>query len=74
MQDRLNTAVAAARLIVVKIASFVASVPGKFVGVLKMSSAERGEMYRGWWTAIKKEAYHYWVSQTLDPEHQSLLL
>ena len=61
MQDRLNTAVSAARVLVVKIVGFVASLPQKFLGVLKMTSAERGEMYKGWWTAIKKEAYHYWV-------------
>ena len=62
MRDRLDTALAAARLVVVKVVGFITALPQKFLGVLKMTSAERGEMYRGWWTSIKKEAYHYWVS------------
>ena len=41
------------------------SIPGRIVGVFRMSSAERGEMYRGWWTTIKKESYHYWVRPVL---------
>ena len=60
-RERVEGLFGVARAAVMGVVNFTVSIPGKFAGVLKMSSAERGEMYRGWWATAKKEAYHYWV-------------
>lgn len=40
---------------------FVLSVPGRMVKFAALSRDERRQVYKGWWGAVKKEAYHYWV-------------
>ena len=54
---------------VMGVAKFVLSIPGRLVRFAALSSAERGQVYRGWWTTIKKEAYHYWVSRSRPSQH-----
>ena len=64
-RERVEGLVKIAQKAVMGVVNFTLSIPGKLVGVVKMSSAERGEMYRGWWKTIKKESYHYYVSSWL---------
>lgn len=44
-----------------KVLLFTLSVPGKLFAFSKLPSAERTEIYRGWWNAAKEEGRHYWV-------------
>ncbi|KAK9786798.1 hypothetical protein WJX73_003279 [Symbiochloris irregularis] len=48
-----------------KAVNFLLSIPGSIMRFAAQSSAERRETYKGWWTTIKKEAYHYWMGTKL---------
>ncbi|KAL3144484.1 hypothetical protein ABBQ32_004224 [Trebouxia sp. C0010 RCD-2024] len=45
-------------MVVVK---FAFAVPGAIGRHLRLPWADKLKVYQGWWTAIKKEAHHYWV-------------
>lgn len=40
---------------------FILSIPSRLRGFAALTSAQRREVYKGWWVTIKKEAHHYWV-------------
>lgn len=46
-------------MVVVK---FAFAVPGAIGRHLRLPWADKLKVYQGWWTAIKKEAHHYWAS------------
>ena len=46
-------------MVVVK---FTFAVPGAITRHLALPWADKLKVYQGWWTSIKKEAHHYWVS------------
>ena len=46
-------------MVVVK---FAFAVPGAITRHLALPWADKLKVYQGWWTSIKKEAHHYWVS------------
>ena len=46
-------------MVVVK---FAFAVPGAVGRHLRLPWADKLKVYQGWWTAIKKEAHHYWAS------------
>lgn len=46
---------------VISLVKFTASVPSRLAKFAALSSAERRDIYKGWWITIKKEAHHYWV-------------
>ena len=46
-------------MVVVK---FTFAVPGAITRHLALPWADKLKVYQGWWTAIKKEAHHYWAS------------
>lgn len=47
---------------VIAVLKFTASIPFRLKNFAALSSAERRKVYKGWWSTIKKEAHHYWVS------------
>ncbi len=54
------------------VAAWTASVPGKLLGLARMSRAEWATMLGGFWVAIKKEAHHFWVRASRpDGVHQT---
>lgn len=44
-----------------KVLAFTVSVPGKLIAFARLPSAERKEIYKGWWNSAKEEGRHYWV-------------
>ena len=74
LRQRLMTVLASIQKAGAGITKVVVSIPGAVGRFIAMSSAERGQVYRGWWATIKKEAYHYWVSSPASNLMQSLTL
>ena len=46
-------------MVVVK---FTFAIPGAITRHIALPWADKLNVYKGWWTTIKKEAHHYWVS------------
>jgi hypothetical protein len=46
---------------------FILSIPSRLRGFAALTSAQRREVYKGWWLTIKKEANHYWVPPPPPP-------
>jgi len=54
---------------------FILSIPLRLRGFAALSSAQRRDVYKGWWVTIKKEAHHYWVRiPRTKSQHLSSLL
>jgi LETM1 and EF-hand domain-containing protein 1 len=47
------------------VAAWLASVPGKLLGLSRMSRSEWRAMLSAAWSVVKKEAHHYWVGTKL---------
>ena len=54
----IKNALISGTMVVVK---FTFAVPGAVTRHLALPWADKLKVYQGWWTAIKKEAHHYWV-------------
>ena len=54
----IKNAVISGTMVLVK---FTFAVPGAITRHLALPMADKLKVYQGWWTTIKKEAYHYWV-------------
>ena len=65
LQTRISKAATLVYSGMVSILKFTISVPGRLRNFASLSSAERHEVYKGWWTVVKKEAHHYWVSMSV---------
>ena len=65
LQTRISKAATLVYSGMVAILKFAVSVPGRLRNFALLSSAERREVYKGWWAVVKKEAHHYWVSMAV---------
>ena len=54
----IKNAIITGTMVVVK---FTFSVPGAIGRHVALPWADKVQVYKGWWTTIKKEAKHYWV-------------